>query len=99
MRGREEEESSGGQALSLGGSGETHPVVAHAVDRIVGPEEDVPEDSQGLAILGGQVEWNLEPSSSHVVTIKWDSVGKVLRTAADPASFQRREFRINEWGK
>lgn len=68
MRGREEEESSGGQALSLGGSGETHPVVAHAVDRIVGPEEDVPEDSQGLAILGGQVG-GFDPHSAVAIVL------------------------------
>lgn len=41
--------------LSLGGSGKAHPVVANVEDGIVGPEEDAPEDPQGLATAGGQV--------------------------------------------
>lgn len=32
------------QALSLGGCGKAHPVVAQVIDGVVGPEEDVPKD-------------------------------------------------------
>lgn len=52
---QEEGKGPGIWAPALGGSGKAHPVVPHVVDRVVGPEEDVPEDPQGLAILGGQV--------------------------------------------
>lgn len=35
--------------------GEAHLVVAHVVDGVVGPQEDVAEDPQRLPVLGGQV--------------------------------------------
>lgn len=40
---------------SLDGSGEAHPVIAHVEDGVVRPEEDIPEDPDGLAILRGQI--------------------------------------------
>lgn len=55
VQGQEEEGSPRVEAASLGSSGKAHPVVAQVVDGIVGPEEDIPEDPQGLAVLGGQV--------------------------------------------
>lgn len=55
VQGQEEEGSPRVEAASLGGSGKAYSVVAQVVDGIVGPEEDIPEDPQGLAVLGGQV--------------------------------------------
>lgn len=43
------------RATRLGERSEAHPVVGHVEDGVVGPEEDISEDPQWLAILGGHV--------------------------------------------
>ena len=64
----EEEGSPGIQALSLGGNGKAHPLVANVEDGIVGPEEDVPEDPQGLATARGQVG-GLDSNGTNVISL------------------------------
>lgn len=58
----------GVQALSLGGRGEAHPVVANVENGIVGPEEDASEDPQGLATAGGQVG-GLDPNGANAISL------------------------------
>jgi hypothetical protein len=41
---------------SLDRRGKAHPVIAHVEDSIVRPEEDIPEDPEGLATLSVQGE-------------------------------------------
>lgn len=45
---------------------EAHLVVAHVINRVVRPEEDVTKDPQGLPILGWQVSG---PNANHAATI------------------------------
>lgn len=95
---REGKGDPGVQGLSLGSGGEAHPVVAQVEDGIVGPEEDVPEDPQGLAILGGHVG-GLDPHHAEAVLLhnteerRSDTCSPVDGTAQPRAPDQRPRCR------
>lgn len=86
LGGPEGEGSPGVQALSLDGGGKAHPVVAQVIDGVVGPEEDVPKDPQGLAILGGHVG-GLDPQHAKAVVVLHNTEGQhsFIRSHSDGA--------------
>lgn len=63
----------------LHSSGKAHLVVAHVIDGVVDPQEDIPKNPEGLPSLGGQVG-GLNPNSAVVAVAlsRWNNrVGKL----------------------